>query len=253
MDGKNGVGLDAGEYLAMYLMRDLRGSMVEAHSPEKNLWVVSSIDEATNSLVTVVYNDGPRPLAVELQIAAPVGTHLAGGTMEIIDSKADGAVRLHAAGALSTPEGAAQKTTRFGMESNSARRLAFKLQGEWPAEPQVDRRQFFCDGILNQVEPGKEVTLPIKLPENAANAKRAWLRVVLERCGDGEGYIKLGDKTIPMPAAYTPAMVPAIREIPVDPSVLSGMKSITFGAADASVGNGYLLCAASVFVEDENE
>ncbi len=253
MDGQNRVGLDAGEYLAMYLMRDLRGSMVDAQSPSDDVWVVSSIDEETNSLVTVIYNDGPDGVVVEPQFTAPAKTRLVAGAVEFIESGRDGAVRLVEAGKVSVPDDERQVSLRFGMPPNSARRVSLKLKGTWPTEPQVRRRQFFCEGILNQIEPGKEVTLPIKLPTNASKAKKTWLRVVLERCGDGEGYIKLGGRTIAMPAAYTPAMVPAIREIAVDPSVLAGTKSITFGAADASVGNGYLLCAASVFVEEAEE
>ena len=69
----------------------------------------------------------------------------------------------------------------------------------------------FSFGVKGGLEAGKTVTIPIALPKGAAAASRAWLRVVLERCGLNDGWVEVGGKRHELPEAYSHPTAAAVR------------------------------------------
>ncbi|MFP4106323.1 MAG: DUF4352 domain-containing protein [Phycisphaerae bacterium] len=240
------IGIDEGEYWCLKFLSDLRGKLVAVENPEENIWVVSSIDDETHSLVTVVYNNDWRERKVELTVNAPEGTSFDGGTTENLEHRSSGKIELHA-----KPFSVADKSVAviLDLKPAHAAKYSIKLKGKLPTSADIARRQIFAEGILKKLQPGKSAELPIELPADAAKAEKAWVRLIVERCGQGEGTVTVGGKTLTIPAAYTPSNTPYIREIEIDPATLKGVKSITAAAAGPETGNGFLLCSGSIVIE----
>ncbi len=248
------AGIDEGEYYALTFLSDLRGRLVQAESTEENIWTVSSIDEKTGQLVTVVYNDGARPRDVDVALAAPEGTTFDGGMISRLLHDDTGEVGIDRSSLRATGQ---RCETSLTLPPAGAAKLALRLEGPLPTKANVVRTQAFCKApasadspVLHRIGPGEELSLPIDLPAAAADAKRAWVRVVIERCGRGEGSVTVAGNTYDLPAAYTPCNAPYIRQVEIDPGLLAGLKELTFTAAGMEAGNGYLLCMASVVWEN---
>jgi len=239
------AGVGEGEYNALWFLRDLRGRLVETTGGDEELWALASLDETAGRLVTVLYNDGPRARKYAARIAAPGGTRLAGGTVGYCEWDATGGVdgtrteRLSAAGAAFTAAGE--------LKPRHAVRYTLAVQGKAQAA-QVVREQTFCEGVLRKIAPGASARLTLH-GTPAAGARRAWVRLVVEHCGPGEGRFEIGGKRFAIPPAYTPHNCPYICQVEIDPALLNGARALTFHAAGMEAGNGYLLCMASVVTE----
>ena len=77
------IGINEGEYHAYYALRNLRGQLVASESSSKTQ-TISSIDEQTNQLVTVVWNDDWETKTVNLTVTAPAGTSFSAGTNDLL-------------------------------------------------------------------------------------------------------------------------------------------------------------------------
>lgn len=237
------VGIQEGEWHALHLLRRLRGRLVEAASSDRDVWVASALDG--DALVAVVYNDAPTARTVALTLAAPQGTAFAGGTSEGY-AIADGVVTADRADVAAK---GGEHRLELALAPNQARAIALTLQGTPAAKPDLQRTQIFADGILAPVAPAARVALPIALPADAAQARRAWFRLAVERVGEGEGWVEVGGERLPIPVALTPAGSTAVVEIPVDPRRLAGLREIAVGCAGPGVASGFLLASGSVVLE----
>lgn len=254
------AGIDKGEYLCLKFLHDLRGRLVQATSSDDSVWVVSSIDDVTGQLVTVVFNDGPDARDVSLTIAPPEGTSLGGGSVKLLDHNNKGEVDLRETavkagkgvdvdGVKLTPaDENGQVAASLTVKPSHAVAIGLKLAGDVPAKPDLVRTQYYCHGVLKTLKPGDTATLKLK-DFDAKGANRAWLRLVVEHVGHGEGWVEVGGKRFAIPAAHTPCNSPYIRQIEIDPKLLDGVDSVTFGAAGSDVGNGFVLGMGSVVIE----
>jgi hypothetical protein len=248
------MGIEKGEYLALDLLSDLRGRLVEARSDADDLWVASSLDDRSGALVTVAFNDSPRWRKCDLKVRAPEGTEFAGARRYELVHDRTGMVMIGQA----EEEASGKEFSRTSpLGPSFASKTVLRLKGKAPAKSTVVRRQFFCgppdaktDPILHDLKPGQRVRLPLGFGGRLGSPKRAWLRIVVERLGEGEGYAEVAGRRLVIPAAYTPFNTPVLRQIEIAPKDLAGDMTLTFGAEGPEAGDGYLLCMASVVVED---
>jgi len=251
------IGIDKGEYDFGYFFRNLRGRLIAAGSDDDQVWPIASYDEETGQVVVAIWNDRREPREVAVSIAAPEGTTFAGGIRaELIGDEETGATD----GTREAQLEVRGKTLEATVTIPPLRALRYELNvvGDLPDGVQVARDQFFAGdparenaGILHPVAAGETVEVPCpKFPDDASGAGRAWLKLVLERCGDRDGWVEVGGEHYDLPAAQTPFNVSYVRTIPVDPATLDGVDAITFGGRAAEEGgNGYLMCAASLILE----
>jgi hypothetical protein len=248
------TGIEKGEYICLDFLKDLRGRLVEARSDDRNLWVASSLDEAAGSLVVVLFNDGPAWRKYDLSVRAPEGTEFVSARRTELVHDRTGMV---ASGDVEEAAGGKTFSRSSTLGPSFASKTVLKLKGQAPAKAAVVRRQFFCaapdektDPILFDLKPGQTVRLPLRFGGKRGTPKRAWLRLVVERLGEGEGYVQVAGRRLSIPAAYTPFNTPMIREIELDPRALADEMVLVFGAEGPDAGDGFLLCMASVVVED---
>jgi hypothetical protein len=246
------AGIDKGEWYALDFLRNLRGRMVRTTSDTDGVWAVASVDDKTRALVVVVYNDGRTKRNVRLDIRAPGRTRFTSLGVTELHHDDTGEISLQGPRkARLTAEDRAQLDVPVA--AASATRLDLKLD-KLPGEKAltVHRRQVFAQTptggdspILHHVAGGETVTLPFDLPADATKARRASVRLIVERVADGEAWFTVGSTRYEVPKAHTPPNAPYIREVAINPSDLDGVGSITFHGA----GNGWRLCAASVVLE----
>ncbi len=249
------MGIEQGEYVALKFLADLRGKLVEARCPDEDVWVVSSLDADAGRLVTILFNNGPEVRQYALEVEAPAGTTFDGAERVELVHDGTGLVGLVEADAADA-EGRSYNRTGY-LGPAFASKTVLKLKGTPPAGPQVVRRQAFCgapdasrDAILHELKPGETVTMPVRFEGKLGRPKRAWLRLVVERLGEGEGYVDLAGKRFVIPAAYTPFNTPLLRQIEIDPKLLADEVRLTFGANRPEAGDGYLLAMGSLVVEE---
>ncbi len=248
------AGIDEGEYVALQFLKELRGRLVAAESSNELIWVASSIDPRSKALVAVVYNDDYKTRSPAVQLKAPAGTSFVTGAVEYLVHDDDGEVGIRT-----------EKIQRVGdkacavdlkLPAAHAAKIVLRLKGSLPDSAELTRTQTFCkapskdvDPILHEMDPGESLSLPITLSSDAHQSKRAWIRLVVERVGQGEGTVEIAGKTFIIPRAHTPCNGSYIRSIEIDPNLLKGVKELTFKAADAKSGNGFLLGMASIVTE----
>ena len=240
------IGINEGEYRCLQFLRNLRGPLVEVHSSDPGVWAVASIDATNHQLSMVTFRADGAGGQLTCTLTAPTGTTFGPGTRETLNVTRDGRISLD-----STAEPAAGTThvVHCDLPADGGLALTLLLTGIWPATAEVVHEQYFATGILNDLAPGASATLPVQLPANAATAKRAWLQVVVEELGPGEGVVEIDGAHLTLPTAWTPPNCPAIRRLELAPRLLTGLDHLTFSAAGPAVGNGFLLCAASIILE----
>lgn len=250
------AGIDKGEWDALYFMRNLRGRLLSVDSSDDKIWTAASIDEANNQLTVLVYNDDTRARTVKKAIAAPAGTTFKGGFQGFLEWEDDNGTTNGMREEVLTVSGKAF-AGEVTLAPFRAVTYTLKLDGTVAADPNLYRVQTFAGdkdrdnaGILFDLKAGDTARLPIALPSDAAASKRAWLRVVLERCDADDGSVVIGGQTIALPAAYTPCNSSFVRDVEIDPAILQGVKELEVVAnPSASGGNGFLLCMASIITE----
>ncbi len=247
---------DGGEGVAFDLMRELRGRLVYAHSPQQDVYVVASID-GTDALAprgelgdqqvmtVLVLNDALKARQINLSIQAPAGASFA----------AKGRVRAASYDWSSgKPVIEEQEISTDGQEAKLSLELASRaplvvnLALAKPIDPQaaatLKQEQFLHNAILHEVHAGAPAKAMIAIP-SAASVKKASLRLVVERLADGEGQVLINGKALALPGAPTAEGSPLILEMPLDPSLLKAENEVIFQVTDPARA-GYLLGMASI-------
>ncbi|MFM2091296.1 MAG: hypothetical protein RLZZ127_1785, partial [Planctomycetota bacterium] len=233
------MGIHEGEYRALHLLRNLRGTMLRTTSSDPDVWLAASVDPVSRTLVAVAYNDAPTPRRIALRLAAPAGTTLATGTLERLWSERDGALR--------TAQDATGPVVERELAPTEAIAVQLPLTGTLPAG--VVRTQRYADVILKPLAPGEQVTAPLKAVPATGGAAQAWVRLVLERATAGEGEIEIGGRRYPIPHTPTIPNTPRIVDIPVDAPSAAGAAALTVRAFGPEAGDGFLVCSASLIGE----
>jgi hypothetical protein len=242
------MGIDQGEYHALHFLRELRGALIRTERSDSTVWGASSLDRVTESLVAVAFNDGSRPATVTLRADVPRGMQARTARLEVLGFGPDGAI-TSTSRELPAPDrdGA---SAEIDLPAHHAAKLVMGVAGPWPERPDVLREQHFAKGVVKRLAPGDTLELPLVKRGDTASPRRAWVRLVVERVGEGDGWMEIGGRRFGIPAAFTPSNGPAIREIPIDPD-LAAAETITVGASPMPEGNGFLLGMASLVVERE--
>ncbi len=248
--------------VAYGIMRNLRGRLVETASDDPRVWCVASVDgtdpeamppdpDAPPALVVMAFNDHRRPRDVELALSAPTGTTFAGGgTVERtwVD-KETFEIGVATGSAAGAQEGGTSARFAFRLAERSAWKVTLPLAGRVPTEAEVRRRQFFSPDLLVQVlrdQPFRTTVRPD--PAVLAEAKRAWLRLVVEDVDAGEGSVRVCGRRLDLPKAMTADNVTRIVELAVDPAALLPETDLQFAV---NPGNhlGYRVDMASIVLE----
>jgi hypothetical protein len=114
---------------------------------------------------------------------------------------------------------------------------------------EVRRQQFFSADILQAVGREKPFATVVKLPPDALRAAdRAWLRLVVEDIAPGEATLRVGERDVPLPKAYTSENINKTLNLPIAPAEL---KSETQFAFRVNPGNfaGYRVDMTSIVLE----
>jgi hypothetical protein len=186
---------------------------------------------------------------VNISLAAPTGTTFAGpATVErtTVDRETFAIARPAVKGLKVEKDRAAFDAE---MPEHSAWKVTIPLAGKLADKPQVVRRQFFSPDILGKATRDKPFVTRIKLdPAALKNAKRAWLRTVLEDVGVGEGTVTVGSGKHSLPYVMLPDNVARIVNVPLDPKALSPDNEVTFSAGPGNFA-GYRVDMASIVLE----
>lgn len=237
-------------------MKNLRGRLVETTSSERNVWIVSSIDGTDpnamprrpgQTMVVFVFNNHRTPRTINVRLDAPSGTEFASATQTdiLVDKKT---WKLRTADSKHKTDGKTLATT-ITLPERSACKFSLPLKGTAAEKTQVTRKQFFSADILKDVKPGKSLSTSVALDgAMLAKARRAWLRVVLEKVATGEGSVTIGDTTLPLPKAYTGDNQAHIVEIPVSLKDLARNTALTFTVNNGPYA-GYRVDMASIYLE----
>lgn len=250
------AGIDEGEWYALKFLVDLRGQLVLAETDDADVWAVASIEPESNDLVVVLFNDSWRTRLVNVSVSAPAGTSFAGGRMSLLGYDGESGDIIATGDHAFKAEGRTLKLPESKLDPAHAVKYVLDLKGDVAGRAAVTHEQIFCghwaknrQPIVNWVRPDSKVELPIDLPADATQAKRAWLRLVLERCSEGEGFVTLGGTKLALPKALTPMNAPYIRQMEIDPKLLAGVRSLVFSMPGPEAGNGYVVGMASVVLE----
>jgi len=249
---------DSGEGVALQLLINLRGQLLQADSSDPDVIVVASIDGTDpgnprpDSMgpgpeqVIAVINTASEPRTTRIVVGAPTGTKAGpAARLRLLNYAGPEGGPAIVESAVQPVEGAYPVVLAPG----AAATLTFPLTGTIAKVEPVVRRQFFAPEFLREVKSDAPIrsTLTVdSLP--ATKPGRAWVRVVVERLAEGEGVLVFNGKELPMPAAVTPENSPWIRDIPVDPTLVRASNTLEFKVADPA-RSGFLLASASLFLE----
>ncbi len=250
---------DDGEGIAMDLLRNLRGRLVQVVKDDNHVYVVASIDgadprnprpddlEADKELVVAVLNDHPHEREVMLTIAAPEGTRFTGHTLRS-SRVADGAVSISE---RNMPHGDRRARWRESIEPRGIRVFTLPLEGDLPEQSQVIQRQFFGPEIIREVTPDEPLTQTIDIDMAAfANVERAWVTLSVQRLGHDLASVEVNGRSYTLPAAVTPENITWLRRVPIDVADLKEQTELTLRVNDSDRA-GFFLGAASIFLEGE--
>lgn len=265
--GGSGWWSDKGEGVSAEMMINVRGRMVQAINDSPDLYVVASIDGTDpfaprpdflpdrQEMVVALFNDRHESRQVELDIHAPEGTQLQQGTQRF-SRFVDRDVAV-ATAPVAVRDGRLVQT-RIEMAPRELRIITLPLvnradpEKAWEApEPTIVRKQFFGKTILKAVEPGSPVTETIEVDADLlGGVQRAWLGLVVQRLGHGDGVIELNGRRIVLPAAVTAENNARIIRVPIDPQMLQGENRLVIQAGNDARA-GFFLGMSSIWVESE--
>ncbi|MFW5751349.1 MAG: hypothetical protein ACOCZK_06830, partial [Planctomycetota bacterium] len=135
------------------------------------------------------------------------------------------------------------------LPARRAARFVLDLAGDPVDKAEVTRHQHFADDVLKEVGRDEPWTTSIDLSaEDLADAKRAWIRCVVESVSDGEAVVRIGDQELTIPRAITGSNVCRIRELPLDLEALGANPTVTFAVAEGNHA-GYRVDMASIVIE----
>ena len=257
--GGSGWWSDDGEGIAMELMYNLRGQLVQVVKDDDHVYVVAAIDGADpdnprpedlgagKELVVAVLNDHLDEREVDLAIAAPEGTRFTGHIMRRSRIE-DGKVRID-----ERELGHGEQSARWSetIESRGIRIFTLPLEGDLPDEPQVMQRQFFGGEILREVTPDQPLEQTIHIDKDAfASMERVWVTLSVQRLGHDVARVEVNGRAYPLPAAVTPENVTWVRRVPIDVDALKEQTELVLRIEDGDRA-GFFLGAASIHVEGE--
>ena len=251
---------DGGEGVAMDLMRNLRGRLVETVDTASDLYVISAIDGTDpmaprpddlpnrQELVTLLLNDSPEERKVSLRIRPPRGTAFddgalskgevdwATGTPRVLTKTFDVSPRL--------------LETEISLEPGMPYVLTLGLRGRVApdAPAAVERTQYFAHAFLHQVTPDAPLETSISI-DSPAEADRATLRIVADHIRPGEAEVVLNGVAIPLPEVVAPENAALIKDIAVPEDVdLGSVNQLEFRMRDVDQA-GFQLGAVSLIVD----
>lgn len=251
---------DGGEGVLFTMLMNLRGRLVQVQTGDPLLYAVSSIDGTDpknprpevlgpgKELVTAIFNDHVTKRAVDLHFDAPTGTSFTSVTLREPILKEDCTIEVK-----ETTE--TIKGTSHNLKAEIAAKnliaVSFRLSGEIGEKAQTTYKQNFSHEVLVQVTPDKPSKQIIQIkPDDLKTAKRATIRLVVERLSDGEGVVTLNGKDIPLPKAVTPENVPLLREFAIDVANLKDVNELIFKVTGPQFA-GYEIACNSIQLECE--
>ncbi len=252
---------DGGEGVAMDLLRNVRGRLVQVENDDPEIYVVACIDGtdplaprpddlgAGQELVVVAMNASKDKKQVEFHLHAPKGSKFSQYTLR-----------------RSTIESGKPGIEEIGPLTCDPDRFVFGLAELLPgqvavlslpldaaiavdAPAAVQRQQFFGQAILETVTGEQPIEQTITLGEvDPAKVSRAWLRIVTERLAHGEGVVTLNGTQVKLPGAVTPENTAYVVDVPLDPALLKAQNTLRFATTQPHMA-GYLLGSCSLIVE----
>ncbi len=249
-----------GTEVAYGLMRDLRGRLVEGNSDDDRVWVAASIDgsdpeamppEPGQRLVVMLFNDHRQPRAVELALAPPQGTSFAAGAFQArtVHDPATGAVTVERRDLSPAATG---HNLELIMQGRSALLVQLPLEGEAGGPAEVHRRQFFSADLLQAVGPDQALETTIAVdPDTLAQARRAWLRVLVENVHPGAATVRVGEHDLELPTALTRDNGNRLFMIAVPTEALAAQTQLRFTLQGARPA--YRVAMSSLVLEYDTE
>lgn len=255
---------DEGEGVAITALKDLRGRLVQVKKDDPDLYVVASIDGTDENappdpddpegnqkeLVVAMWNAGEQQKLVFPVFMFPAGMQAGKPVMIHTSRERDAAPIVEPAPA---PYDLSRANAAFSLQPQSLMVFVIPLTGDLAdSQPRVLHHQSFGSTFLHEVKPAAPLTQTITLdPESMKGATRAWLRLVVERLGEGEGIATVNGTRVELPPSVTPENTPRLLVIPIDPAILKpGENSVTYTTA-SDHNAGYLLAANGITVERE--
>lgn len=221
-----------GEYDAYYLLRNLRGRMLAVDCGHPELYAVGALE--SNRLNLVAFNDTERELDLDLRLAPPAGALIQEVTLERsawLPERRETAILSATVDRGDGSGGCFARTLTLAANEALSILLTLDRAPDASALPTVTRHQLHADAILAWVEPGRPVATAIRIPEaTAAEARRGWLRLVLEEVGEGMGVVEVAGARLTLPRTLPPDNSSRIREIPLAITQWPGTLPITFQA-----------------------
>ncbi|MFP4106021.1 MAG: hypothetical protein ACLFVU_08015 [Phycisphaerae bacterium] len=251
---------DGGEGVAMTLLKNLRGKLVNVRCDDPDIYAVAAIDGTDpqnprpkdmpqrKELVLAVFNNADTARTVNLQLAIPDGLQ---GDTAILRTPAikDGKIVIDES--KSKLAGRVVKVSRK-LPARGIVTVTVPVTGDETKAARVARKQVFTDAILHRVTADKPVTQTLTFDTDPSKANRAWVQFVAERLGEDEGEIVINGKTYTLPSAVTPENSPWLRRLPIDPADLSAETKVTIKLADPKSA-GFLLGSCGIVVERDVE
>jgi|GEM_PF-2145892 len=231
-----------GETHVFTLLNNLRGEVVHSEASEPGFITFAT----KNGKDTVVFVMNDTPHERDVWVVAPGGsratgaelqtlTYAEGTKLETREFKTNERVRLHKRAMI--------KVTFKGMDW---------FDGSAPTEQRIDHRRFYADKVFNRVEPGKPVTLNVKVPADAFKAATsARLRIVTRDVQTQEAAVEVGGQTVALPASAANEGTCIIQYVPLDLKLISGAAKLTFKTNENASYNGFDLHAASIVLTTE--
>lgn len=249
-----------GEGVLFTMLMNLRGRLVHLRTDDPLLYGIAAIDGADpqnprpealgpgKELVVAVFNDHETQQAVELAVRPPAGTTFsAAAVIQAVFAKS-GEVELDGKQDKAASDCYTLKTT---LPAKGIVKVTLPLKGDLVDKTTVRVRQYFSPELLAKVTASKPSMHKIAVKEEDLKAaKRAWVRIVVERLAEGEGVVSVNGKDYALPKAVTPENSPWIREVAVDVKDVKTASELTFKVkSDGSAG--YLVACASLWLEVE--
>lgn len=251
---------EGGEGVLFKMLMNLRGRLVQVQTGDPLLYAVSSIDGTDpknprpeelgpgKELVTTIFNDHVTKRAVDMQFDAPAGTTFTSVTLREPIFKEDGTIEVKET--TETIKGTSH-TLKAEIAAKNLIAVSFRLSGEIGEKAQTTYKQNFSHDVLVKVSAEKPSKQIIKIkPDDLKTAKRATIRLVVERLSEGEGVVTLNGKDIPLPKAVTPENAPWLREFAIDVASLKESNELIFKVTGPQFA-GYDLACSSIQLECE--
>ncbi len=244
---------DTGEGIAASALINLRGKMLRVVTTDDQLLAVASIDGTDplnprpvslpqgEFLTVAIYNPTRTTRQIALTIDPPAGT-----TLEPLRHQ-------HITTTLQGPKYADAKPqslqSTVALEPGSMLVQTYKVQGASTAAT-VHQRQYFAPGRFEQVTPKSPLSAEVVIDEAVLKSpRRAWVRYVADYLAEGEAEIEINGNVIPLPSAATADNAPAIRQLAIDPKLLTPATKLAIRVKSDRAG--FHLACASIMVESD--